>query len=197
MPYVTQAVLRRSPRAARACRHVGQGGWHAQRRGAASHSTDAGGVGEAAGTSVQSRAAEAEAEVARLNAQLSSLQADFERYKRQEVHKGAKPALLSGAPGDERRRFNILSLDGGGARGLFTAIVLARLTKEIPDLLSKIDLVAGTSSGGIIASLLVLGVQPDEIVKTFESVAPVRTLAALSTPRPAAAMCAQHTSAFS
>jgi hypothetical protein len=47
---------------------------------------------------------------------------------------------------------NVLSLDGGGVRGLFTAVILARLVEEEPRLMERFDLVAGTSSGGIIGS---------------------------------------------
>lgn len=49
-------------------------------------------------------------------------------------------------------RFQILSLDGGGLRGIFTAAVLAHLEEDhgvrIAD---HFDLIAGTSTGGIIA----------------------------------------------
>lgn len=48
-------------------------------------------------------------------------------------------------------KFRILALDGGGLRGLLTAIVLKRLCKE-PDLgylFDSVDLIAGTFSASI------------------------------------------------
>ena len=55
-------------------------------------------------------------------------------------------------------RFRILSLDGGGIKGTFTASVLATIEemseKSIPE---YFDLIVGTSTGGIIALALGLG----------------------------------------
>ena len=45
--------------------------------------------------------------------------------------------------------FLILSCDGGGIRGLITAMIIQELDKQIP-FLNQIDLFAGTSTGGII-----------------------------------------------
>jgi patatin-like phospholipase/acyl hydrolase len=53
----------------------------------------------------------------------------------------------------------ILSIDGGGVRGVVPTIVLQRLSQE-PDLegwLDRVDLVAGTSTGGLIALALGAG----------------------------------------
>jgi patatin-like phospholipase/acyl hydrolase len=49
-------------------------------------------------------------------------------------------------------RFRILSLDGGGIKGAFTASVLATL-EEITQkrFVDHVDLITGTSTGGIIA----------------------------------------------
>ena len=43
----------------------------------------------------------------------------------------------------KRPKFNILSLDGGGARGCFTASILERIEQEKPDFLDQFDLIAG------------------------------------------------------
>jgi patatin-like phospholipase/acyl hydrolase len=61
-------------------------------------------------------------------------------------------------PGDIARPYRILSLDGGGAKGFYSLGVL----REIEGMLSKplhesFDLIFGTSTGAIIASLLALG----------------------------------------
>lgn len=47
--------------------------------------------------------------------------------------------------------FRILSIDGGGIRGLLSTIILQRLTQAAPNWLDSVDLMAGTSSGGLIA----------------------------------------------
>ena len=52
------------------------------------------------------------------------------------------------------RRFRILSIDGGGIRGIFPAAVLAGLERRYAggsSIASYFDLVAGTSTGGILA----------------------------------------------
>ena len=55
--------------------------------------------------------------------------------------------------------FRILSLDGGGIRGVFEAAFLAAVQDTIESpLASYFDLIAGTSTGGIIALGLGLGV---------------------------------------
>jgi predicted acylesterase/phospholipase RssA len=60
----------------------------------------------------------------------------------------------------ERSRFRILAIDGGGIRGLIAAKVLARLEELLrardgsPTLLDCFDLLAGTSTGGLISLAL-------------------------------------------
>jgi patatin-like phospholipase/acyl hydrolase len=47
--------------------------------------------------------------------------------------------------------FRILSLDGGGIKGAFTASVLATIEEEIKEPIGEyFDLIAGTSMGGIL-----------------------------------------------
>jgi len=56
--------------------------------------------------------------------------------------------------------YRILSLDGGGVRAVVTAILLERLEAAYPGFLSKVDLFAGTSAGGILALGLASGHTP-------------------------------------
>ena len=42
--------------------------------------------------------------------------------------------------------YRILSLDGGGIRGLLSLILLQRIEDELPGWLDKVDLLAGTST---------------------------------------------------
>ncbi len=83
---------------------------------------------------------------------------------------------LSG-PGPKR----ILALDGGGVRGLITVGMLQRL-EAVLEVQSKrgeefrlsdyFDLIAGTSTGSIIATLLALGKRVSEIRTFYEDMAP-------------------------
>jgi uncharacterized protein len=58
------------------------------------------------------------------------------------------------------RRFRILSMDGGGIRGIFPATLLAELEQRYTNgrsIVSYFDLVAGTSTGGILGIGLAAG----------------------------------------
>ena len=62
--------------------------------------------------------------------------------------------------------FRILSIDGGGIRGVFPAALLAGLEGTIPSghrIVDYFDLIAGTSTGGIIALGLANGLQATEV----------------------------------
>jgi patatin-like phospholipase/acyl hydrolase len=70
-------------------------------------------------------------------------------------------------------RFQILSLDGGGLRGMYTAAVLARLEEDLGiRIVDHFDLIAGTSTGGIIALGLGLGMTPREILEFYTAHGP-------------------------
>src|SRR5262249_2704729 len=79
--------------------------------------------------------------------------------------------LVRGEPlGDST--FRILSLDGGGIKGTFTAAVLARWEQELKDknlgkLTDYFDLVAGTSTGGILALGLGMGLEAADILRFY------------------------------
>lgn len=65
-------------------------------------------------------------------------------------------------------RFQILSLDGGGAKALFTAHVLARFEEDHGvRVVDCFDLIAGTSAGGIVALGLGAGLSPAEIADHY------------------------------
>lgn len=69
----------------------------------------------------------------------------------------------------ERRVYRILALDGGGVRGFFTALLIARLAEARPLWLEQTDFVAGTSTGAIIALSLAMGMRPREIAAIYEN----------------------------
>ena len=58
---------------------------------------------------------------------------------------------------------NILSLDGGGMRGVLTARILWRLERACPGFLDKVDVIAGASTGGIQALKLASGGKVTEL----------------------------------
>jgi hypothetical protein len=74
----------------------------------------------------------------------------------------------------------ILALDGGGIRGVFTLQILAKIEELFraeqnkPDLVlgDVFDLIAGTSTGAIIAALLSWGMPVDEIEELYEDHSP-------------------------
>jgi patatin-like phospholipase/acyl hydrolase len=79
-----------------------------------------------------------------------------------------RPTLADDPPS----RFQILALDGGGVKALFTAHVLARLEDDLGVCIrDSFDLIAGTSAGGIIALALGAGLRPADIVQHYQHLA--------------------------
>lgn len=65
-------------------------------------------------------------------------------------------------------RFQILSLDGGGIKGLFSAAILAHLEEDLQTrIVDHFDLITGTSTGGIIALALGAGMSPRDVVSFY------------------------------
>jgi patatin-like phospholipase/acyl hydrolase len=68
-------------------------------------------------------------------------------------------------------KYRILSLDGGGIRGLITVILLQRLGTEpgLKGWLDQVDLVAGTSTGGLLAMAIAKGLDLQTIRTLYEN----------------------------
>lgn len=67
-----------------------------------------------------------------------------------------------------QEKFQILALDGGGIKGLFSAFLLQKLEEDHNiSIASRFDMIVGTSTGGIIALALGLGKRPEEIVELY------------------------------
>ena len=70
--------------------------------------------------------------------------------------------------------FRILALDGGGIKGAFTASVLATLSKQLKEpITDRFDLIAGTSTGGILAIGLGMGMDADNMLKFYRERGPI------------------------
>ena len=70
----------------------------------------------------------------------------------------------------EGRDFRILSIDGGGIRGIFPAAVLAELERRYlggESVAGYFDLITGTSTGGIIAIGLGAGIPATRILQFY------------------------------
>ena len=68
------------------------------------------------------------------------------------------------------REFRILSIDGGGIKGIFPAAVLAELEERYLDggsIADHFDLITGTSTGGIIALGLSIGLPARDIANLY------------------------------
>lgn len=71
-------------------------------------------------------------------------------------------------------KFKVLSLDGGGIRGIFPAVILTEIEKDLRNkgrekwqIYQNVDLIFGTSTGGILALALSLGIPAVEIKKLY------------------------------
>src|SRR5580765_1488551 len=65
-------------------------------------------------------------------------------------------------------RFRILSIDGGGIKGVFPAAFLAAIEENLPHPISQyFDLITGTSTGGIIALGLGFGLSASQLLEFY------------------------------
>lgn len=67
-------------------------------------------------------------------------------------------------------KFKVLSIDGGGIRGIFPAVILAEIERELKEfgyekwqIYQNVNLIFGTSTGGILALALSLGIPASKI----------------------------------
>jgi patatin-like phospholipase/acyl hydrolase len=78
------------------------------------------------------------------------------------------------------KKYRVLSLDGGGVRGIYTASLLQQLALRISrytgnesqsrlDLGAKFDLIVGTSTGSIVAAALVAGMPLEDVVNLYRT----------------------------
>lgn len=71
---------------------------------------------------------------------------------------------------NDDKKFRILALDGGGARGIYSARVLERIEENAgAPVRDCFDLIAGTSAGAISAGAAAIGTPMAKIVELFET----------------------------
>ena len=79
----------------------------------------------------------------------------------------SEPDQSTPTPADNRL-FRILALDGGGYKGMFSAAILDRLEQDLQVTISeRFDLIAGTSTGAIIALGLGIGLRPADLLEFY------------------------------
>src|SRR5207302_2236498 len=72
-----------------------------------------------------------------------------------------------------KRMRRILSIDGGGLKGVLPAAFLAAVERDIDGKVADyFDLIAGTSTGAIIALALGLGISAAEVLRFYEEYGP-------------------------
>ncbi len=71
-------------------------------------------------------------------------------------------------------KYRVLSIDGGGIRGIIPTVILQRIvsTPGLQDFLDKVDLIAGTSTGGLLALGIAKGIPLDRIRDIYVKAGP-------------------------
>lgn len=65
--------------------------------------------------------------------------------------------------------YRILSLDGGGIRGVIAAVILSEVEKYLDQPLNQyFDMIAGTSTGSILASAIAVGLKSQDIIRLYK-----------------------------
>lgn len=68
----------------------------------------------------------------------------------------------------ENRAFKIISVDGGGIKGLYSSTILEHLEQRFGPMSEYFDMMCGTSTGGLIALCLALKIPAKDISKIYE-----------------------------
>jgi len=68
------------------------------------------------------------------------------------------------------KTFRILSIDGGGIRGIYSAVLINRILKNAPELVDKTIFFAGTSFGSLLALGLAYGLPSLELIELFRAI---------------------------
>jgi len=67
----------------------------------------------------------------------------------------------------------LLAIDGGGIRGIYASHVLERIQREFSTVFdSEFDLIAGTSTGSIIAAAIAFGIPVSKVTELYRETGP-------------------------
>ena len=71
---------------------------------------------------------------------------------------------------EDKKKFRILSLDGGGIRGLYSAQMLKNIEDKCNvDFYNDFDLIVGTSTGSILAGAIVQKIDLDKVISLYKN----------------------------
>ncbi|WP_410511766.1 CBASS cGAMP-activated phospholipase [Paenibacillus sp. BR2-3] len=68
--------------------------------------------------------------------------------------------------------YKILAIDGGGIKGLYSAVILSHFEDRFGPIHRHFNLICGTSTGGIIALALASGIKASEVVRFYTEMGP-------------------------
>jgi patatin-like phospholipase/acyl hydrolase len=71
-----------------------------------------------------------------------------------------------------KKKFRVLALDGGGVRGILSSTILHRIVQQHPSFLDSVDLITGSSTGGLLSLLLAYGYTPLQCKSIYEANCP-------------------------
>ena len=100
---------------------------------------------------------------------------DEKRIQRKKERQSPLYKTLSSSSTDvnKKKPYFIISLDGGGLRGIITIVLLERIQRYFYDILDRMIFIAGTSTGSIISSGIALGHSPSVMRTLFEAKGPL------------------------
>ncbi|NGM84465.1 hypothetical protein G5B47_18810 [Paenibacillus sp. 7124] len=75
------------------------------------------------------------------------------------IHKVNCACSIKGGSNLDSNCYKILAIDGGGIKGLYSAIILSQFEDEFGPIHHHFNLIRGTSTGGIIALALASGIK--------------------------------------
>lgn len=76
---------------------------------------------------------------------------------------------IARTPVQIKQPIRILAVDGGGVGGIMPVRLIERLVNDHPALLQKADILAGTSTGGLVALGLATGLTPTDLTATYRT----------------------------
>ncbi|BFU24242.1 phospholipase, patatin family protein [Entamoeba histolytica HM-1:IMSS-B] len=66
---------------------------------------------------------------------------------------------------NRKKKFRMISIDGGGSKCTLQALIFARLVNKFPTLLEEVNLFCGVSASSFICADLALGIEPQDVAK--------------------------------